>query len=432
MIGMDKAALISVIQDQHAFKLPVKTLERTPLASLEDFQANRYVIVLSGVRRCGKSTLMHQFRLKQAEQDFYLQFEDERLVAFTVADFQLLLETFIELYGVQKTLYFDEIQNIEGWERFVRRVHDQGYKVYLTGSNSNMLSQELGTHLTGRYLSITLYPFSFAEFVQIANPELLVPKNLGTDQIGLLKKAFREYSEVGGFPEYIETGLPDTLHMLYQNILYRDIVTRYRLSNPRPLKELVLFLASNISKEVSFNRVKTLLGLGSATTVSDYCSYLENVYLCFLINRYDPSLSKQTLHPKKCYLIDHALAKIIGFRPSEDRGRLLENLVFLELKRRKKEVYFHKAERECDFLVREGSKITEAIQVCLDCSTPETHSREVAGLLDAMRSYQLKSGLILTEDSSAEWVETEGQTEYIIRMQPVWKWLLQNSDRPDS
>jgi predicted AAA+ superfamily ATPase len=270
-----------------------------------------------------------------------------------------------------------------------------------------------------------LYPFSFAETLQIFNSNLNPSKPLSTEDVGLLKKAFREYGEIGGFPEYIETRLPDSLHMLYQNILYRDVVTRYRLSNPRPLKELIIYLASNIGKEISFNRLKTLLNLGSSTTVSDYCSYLENVYLCFLINRYDPSLSKQTLHPKKCYLIDHALAKTIGFRPSEDRGRLLENLVFLELKRRQKEIYFHKNQRECDFLIREGSEICEAIQVCLHCNSPETKTREISGLIEAMRTYKLSTGLILTEDDSAEWVETEGTADYTIKMQPVWKWLLE-------
>lgn len=226
--------------------------------------------------------------------------------------------------------------------------------------------------------------------------------------------------EKGGFPEYLRTDKLEYLQSLYQNILYRDIIARRNLPSEKPIKEAVYYAASNIGKEISFNAVKKLAGLSSATTVKEYFEYLENSFLLFLIPKYDYSAKKQIYYNKKVYFIDPALARIVGFRPTEDYGRLLENVVYLSLKRTGKEIFFHREAKECDFLLRDGGRITAAIQVTAQYE--KTIERETEGLLEAMRRYGLKEGLILTHDEKGL-TEAEGRQ---ITVKPVWEWLLEN------
>lgn len=337
-----------------------------------------------------------------------------------------MLEIFIELYGEQSIFYFDEIQNIEGWERFVRRLHDQGKKVYVTGSNANMLSRELGTRLTGRYVQCELYPLSFKEILMHQKPLLVEKSTFTTAEKSIIKRHFSDYLLQGGLPEYVATQSTEVLQLLYQNILYRDIIVRYRLQE-LPLKELMYFLVSNVGKEVSFGKLAKVVGVKNGSTVSEYCHYLENSYLNFLINRYDPSVKRQMLFNKKTYAIDQGMARAICFRPSDDRGRMLENVVFIELKRRGCDVYFHRQQKECDFLIREGTRIVEAIQVCQQMTDADTQKREYAGLLEAMQYADLTQGLILTEDTfSDDSVEADSK-HYTIVIRPIWWWLLQQA-----
>lgn len=416
--------LKQVILDQKEERLLASDVPRQKFDQVQELTASSFIIVIMGVRRCGKSTLMQQIRGLQSEQDFCLSFEDERLVSFTLEDFQTLLETFIELFGAQKTLYFDEIQNITGWELFIRRMSDYGYKIYITGSNANLLSRELGTHLTGRYVSVELYPYSLQEYCTAKQHPFDIEK-ISTIQKSLQKKWLNEFQQDGGFPEYLANPINDYLRTLYENILYRDIIKRYNLTNEKPIKELVVYLASNISKTITYHRLSKILGLSSGATVQEYCSYLENCYLFFLVYRYDDSLKKQLAAPKKSYIIDTALARILGFRPSEDTGRFLENMVFIELKRRYKDnIYYHQGDFECDFVLREGIKIIQAIQVTRDLQNPVTKAREYRGLLEAMQTYHLNSGLILTEnEQGCDEISANGKT-YSIQILPIAQWLL--------
>ena len=218
------------------------------------------------------------------------------------------------------------------------------------------------------------------------------------------------------------------LHSLYQNILYRDVIVRHNIRNHQALKELVYYLASNIGKECSFNSLTKTLGLSSVTSVSDYCKFLEDSFLCFFINRYDPSLKKQFQSPKKVYFIDQALAITVGFRFSEDIGRLLENIVFLELKRRGHILYYYHGKKECDFLIKKGRYITDAIQVCVSLDDPKTQKREIEGLMEAMQQHQLTSGIILTSDTLSEQTEMVGTKTFKIRILPIWYWLLMQTE----
>jgi predicted AAA+ superfamily ATPase len=358
---------------------------------------------------------------------YYFNFEDERLINFTVADFQSLQETFVELFGVQKTYYFDEIQNIDGWERFVRRLYNNGNKIYITGSNATLFSDELGTRLTGRYLPLSVYPFAFSEIVKTHSAEL-VSSVLSTTQIGRVKKLFNEYYQFGGMPDYVKYQQIEYLHSLYESILYRDIITHYKISNPKPIKELVFYLASNCSKEITFNSLRKVIGVGSVTTVSDYCFYLENSYLCFFVNRYSESVKSQMQSPKKVYFIDHVLAKTVGFHFSEEKGRVLENIVFIELKRRGLEIFYYRDKKECDFLIRTKGKITSAIQVCQHLDSDKTKQREEEGLIEALARYSLKEGYILTDADEAVVTIQRDKVNYKITIMPIWKWLLTENE----
>lgn len=421
---MLKDKIRQIVQDQ-AHEVSMNSIvSREAYALVESFIHNKQVIVLTGIRRCGKSTLMHLIRKHTPASNYYLNFDDDRLLPFELDDFDRLIEVFIELYGVQDHFYFDEIQNIPGWERFVRRLHNAGKKVFVTGSNASLLSKELGTHLTGRHISVALFPFSFQEVVSLKLPELLANQQWTSTQIALVKKCFAEFKVMGGMPEYLENKQKQYLHTLYESILYKDIIVRHKLTQEKPIKEMIYYLASNNTKLFTYNALRKMTGLASANTVSSYCHFLENSYLCFVLNRFSYSLKKQMQFAKKIYFIDQALAESVGFRFSEERGRTLENIVFLHLKRHYQDIYFHQEKKECDFLIRDGYKISQAIQVCESISDPVVKHREVSGLVEAMQLYHLIEGLIITEDeSSIETMMIDGQ-QYTIHIEPCWRWLL--------
>jgi len=417
-----KELLKSVLFDQQKLGWNIRSVKREfPSTYLH----SQEIVVITGIRRCGKSTLLQQIRVEQAEKDYFINFDDERLIQFRVEDFQILYETFIELFGVQKTFYFDEIQNIAGWERFVRRLHDYGNKVFIAGSNANMLSRELGTHLTGRYVSHDLYPFSFREFLEYKGKVTSPSEMYSTEGKSEIKALFSQYFSVGGFPVFLENQNDNYIKSLYENILYRDVMVRNNLTNEKEITELVYYLASNVSRLSSFNSLAKTIGVKNASTVSNYLQFIQNTYLIFQINKFDFSLKKQIQNTKKTYFIDQALVTRLGFLFSEEKGRLLENIVFVELKRRGHEIYYFSAKNECDFLIRRGSQITTAIQVCYSFDTQETKTREINGIMEAMKTYALSEGLILTNDTEEE-ITSDNQT---IRVVPLWKWALQNNEK---
>ena len=414
---MNKMELKEIILEQNKVKVSENLIRRDIFDIVEDYAKMPFIIIITGIRRSGKSTLLNQ--IKEKYDGYYLNFDDERFVKFVLEDFQAMYEIFFELYGKKDFFYFDEIQNIKGWERFVRRLHDEKKKVFVTGSNASMLSRELGTHLTGRHLDITLFPFSFNEFLELKEFKIEKDSIYLIEKKSDIKRLFGDYFTKGGFAEYLKTENKEYLKILYNNILYRDVITRYNLSNETALKGMVYFISSNVAKEISFNSIKRLLNLGSSTTVKDYFDYLENTFLTFIVPKFDYSLKKQIYANKKIYLIDNALAINLGFRISEDLGRLLENLAFIELKRRKKEIFYFQEKNECDFVVRMGIKIVEAIQVCYDFNE-KNKEREIKGLLDAIKKFKLKEGMILTYDQEEE-MKIENK---LIKIVPTWKWLL--------
>lgn len=416
---MKSSDLKTVIIEQNSLPYDQRLIVRDEFQTVSAWQNEAAVTVISGLRRCGKSTLLRQ--LKENYSGYYLNFDDERLVSFGVKDFQRADEIFHELYGERNVYYFDEIQNVESWERFVRRLHDFRKKVCVTGSNAHLLSRELGTHLTGRYLQCTLYPFSFGEFLRFRSIEIQSDDFFTTTGRANLKRALNDYFEMGGMPEYLKTGNREYLKALYESILYRDVLVRHKITNEKAMKELMLFVCSNIGKQVSYNRLKSMLGLKSSTTVKEYFHYLENSYLVFLLSKFSHSLQKNIYANKKIYLIDNSFANVLGFRLSGDYGRFLENMVLVELLRRKKEPYYFQEKHECDFVIKQGANIQQAIQVCYEINA-ENQAREINGLVEAMAACRLKEGILLTYDQNDEKI-VDGMK--IVTL-PVWKWMLEN------
>lgn len=373
------------------------------------------ITAISGVRRSGKSTLLKQFS-SCYDKYYYLNFDDERLVNFDVADFRDLMIIFQKLYRA-KTIFLDEIQNIKNWERFARRIYDEGYKVFITGSNAKLLSSELTTHLTGRYFKIELFPFSFKEFLKYRGIDW---KKSDTKTKSEILKNFDLYLNGGGFPEFVKYNEQEYLKRIYEDILYKDILTRFGIREVKAFRELAGYLFSNITGEISYNGLKNLLGFKSAISVKNYIQFIKESYLLFELYKYDYSLKKQFVSDKKIYAIDNGLRNSVAFRFSADRGKLLENLVFLEMARNGLEVYYYKGKRECDFLLRKGIKISDAIQVTSNLADPQTEKRETEGLLEAMEKFGLKGGLIISEDREDE-KKNNGKE---IKIMPCWRWLL--------
>lgn len=380
------------------------------------------ILIISGIRRCGKSVLMQQIRDRLVEKDFFFNFDDERLANFKLDDFQKLQECFVELFGEQHTYYFDEIQNIEGWERFVRRLYNAGNKIVITGSNARMLSRELGTHLTGRYIQVEIYPFSFLEYLAMNEIPVNAKTLYTTTGRATMVKSFVKYMECGGFPKFLQDGSVSYLTSLYESIIYRDILTRNGLTNEKEMLELMFYLASNATRRVTYSSLGKVVGIQHPDTIKNYLEYIQQTYLISQLFRYDPSVKKQMMSPKKIYFVDNAIIKRIGFNATENNGVFLENLVFIELKRRGWDVYYYADKKECDFIVRKGLHISDAYQVTLKMDSPQTREREIAGVREAMQAYSLSKGYILTFEGK-ETINFDDGT--IVEVVPVWEWILQ-------
>lgn len=392
----------SVISQKEIFEKEERIIGRELISKIK--LQNKFAVIISGIRRSGKSTLMKSIARK-IKSFYYISFEDPRLSGFDLTDFERLEEIFKKVYGETDYYFFDEIQLVERWEFYIRQLLDHNKFVVITGSNASLLSRELGTKLTGRNLRYELFPFSYKEFLSFSN------KKRGLD-------SFKEYLVSGGFPEYLLLKDPKILQNLVVDALFRDIAVRHKIKNVKRLNELAIFLISNVSKEFSYNNLRKMFNFGSTNSVSKFISFLEESYLLFSLPKFDYSLRKQIVNPKKIYVIDNGLIVHNSKTFSDDFGKLLENAVFLNLKSNQMELFYFKNSKECDFVVRTGSKITGAYQVCytLDDFNKE---REIGGLVEALNKFNLKEGLILTNNQEDKFV-IEGKK---IIVQPVWKWL---------
>lgn len=414
-----KELLKKIIFEQQEYGKHI-TVDTIPRSIDDEWLTTTEILIITGIRRCGKSVLLQQMRSKLPERDFFFNFDDERLVNFSVADFQTLQECFFELFGEQHTYYFDEIQNVKGWETFVRRLYNEGNKVIVTGSNARMLSRELGTHLTGRYLAVEIFPFSFREYLLLVGIKPTMKDYYLTSKRSILLAHFKEYMEKGGFPKYLQAPSSRYLSSLYDSIIFRDVMARNGLTNDKEMQELIFYLASNATKRITYTSLGKIIGIRHSETVRNYLEYIEQTYMIFQLMKYSPSVKVQMLNPKKVYFIDNAIVSRIGFNATDNMGVKLENTVFIELKRRECDIFYHADQKECDFVVREGTKITQAYQVTIAMNDEKTRKREIAGLTEAMDEYNLDEGFILTMEEKEE-LETDGRRIHVI---PVWEWML--------
>jgi len=377
-------------------------LKRDALATLPDLTS--FALIVSGIRRCGKSTLLYQLLQQKYPNALYLNFEDPRLYEFDTADFRRLDEA-IKLSG-SKVLFFDEIQIIPEWERYIRQKLDEDYKIVITGSNASLLSRELGTKLTGRHITKELFPFSYHEFCTYQN----LPYN---------KTSLLSYLDTGGFPEYVKQGVPEILSQLFDDILIRDIAVRYGVRDVKTLQRLAFYLLSNVAKLITGNRLKTLFDIGSTSTVMEYLSHLEYSYLLHFVPKFSYSLRKQIANPRKVYSIDTGLITVNSGSFSEDKGRRFENQIYLYLRQKYREIYYYSEKNECDFVVVDNNRLKEAVQVCFEL-TPDNMNREVDGLIEVLTFFSAPEGTIVTIEQTDK-IEKNGKTIHVV---PAHTYLL--------
>ncbi len=377
--------------------------------------------VIIGPRRAGKSFFgMHQ--LAHGEKFGFLNLDDERLVK--IQNFDEILEAIMAVYGNPSALLLDEIQNFPDWELVVNRLQRQGLRLIITGSNSNLLSSELATHLTGRHLPVYLFTFTFSEYLSVFTKELTTPEK---------KEKFNNWLISGGYPEPLMKGLNirEYLQVLFDSILYKDIVKRYKIRQPGSLENLAVWLISNITAEFSLNAICSQVQISSVHTVKKYLHYLEECFVFFTLPLFSYKVGEQQRGNKKIYCFDNGFRQARGFQFSDDWGKMLENAVASWLYQRclfqGSKLYYWKDrdQQEVDFVIQTGTQVAALIQVCWNINQPKTLNREVRSLLKASEKLKCEKLLIITmEEEKKEafsWFGLQRQIEFI----PAWKWMLE-------
>lgn len=396
----------------------------------------REIVVLMGIRRSGKSTLLYQMiehllKTCSTHNICYINFDDNALIPFAKdPDFlQTVYETYLEEHApVERVfLFFDEIQNIQNWEAWVKKMYDKNrdVKFIITGSSSSILQKEYSSLLTGRVITTEVYPLSFGEYLTFTGLDL-ADKTLGylLNQKPAIKRKLSEYMRYGGFPEVVLQNVErlkvEQLKNYFTGIIARDVLLRYSLRDASKIEGVSHLLLTGIAAPVSARKLGNTLGI-SPHTVLDYIRILEEVYLVQTLPFFSYSLKEQMSRQKKIYCIDNGIKNAIGFTFSKDMGRTAENVVFLSIRRSGSGVFYWKNEKgwEVDFVVKPGLDVGELVQVCWDLSG-KSENREVRALNAAMEYFNLKKSTIITEDTLKE--ETIG--ENVIEFVPLWLWLL--------
>lgn len=375
-------------------------------------------LVLTGVRRSGKT--FTAVEISKKEETLYFNFEDPiTYIDNKVNNLDEIISVFTE-YSRQepKLIILDEIQNISGWEKWVRKAIDTNkYKLILTGSSAKLLSSEISTAISGRCVEQNIWPLSFIEYLTFSQKKC----NTANEYIGEL----REYLQWGGFPAVTlatTKGEKEVLLKQYLNdILYKDVINRHEIRNQKTLRQLTIFYFTNISSLHSYSSIKNAFNI-NATTANEYTQYLSEAFLFFEINRYHPNLKVQIRDSKKIYAIDNGMRNLHSFTANEDIGKLAENAAFIELLRRGSEITYFKEKGEVDFLIVKNGRPVTAIQVCYsNLDDKETETREVNSLLECLAETKLQEGIILTFNRE----EVRKINDKTIKFVPLYKWLLQ-------
>ena len=392
------------------------------------------VLTITGPRRAGKTYLCFQMinELEVPRQNIlYLNFEDERLHPINGDELTKLLDVYREMYEPEEGrifLFLDEIHVIPGWERWVRRVTEgeKGVKLVITGSSSELMPTEFSTELRGRAINKTVFPFSFSEFLKAKKVDHGTETALYGRERPLIKKEFNEYVSLGGFPEIVsedeETLKKEILQGYYSTIFQRDIVERYGINNVQAMKDFYKIRMDSFGSKMTFSQSKNnLKSIGhsvSKSTLKRYLSHANDSFLLFDLPRYTENTKNRMRYPRKVYPVDTGLVNALRFNFSEDWGRALETVVFIQLKREKRELFYYSDRHECDFIVKKENRIISAIQVTE--SLENNREREIKGLMEAMERFDIDEGLILTQDEDED-IHKEGRK---IKVRPLWHWLL--------
>ena len=396
-------------------------IERDALRRLKDMLSNDMVKVITGPRRAGKSFLGLNL-LSDTGNFGYANFDDEKLI--DIRDYDAIISAINSLYNNPQYILFDEIQNLPRWELFINRLQRQGYNLVITGSNSKLLSSELSPHLTGRHISITIFPFSFPEFLKLERRELTAQE---------IKEKLYSYIRSGGYPEPLIKNIDhkEYLSTLFNSIIYRDIVKRFNIRLIPAIENLALYLLTNIAGEFSYNTLSRITRCKSVHTVEKYIKYLEESFIFFTIHRFSFKLKEQLSSNKKIYCTDNGFIYHTSFRTGADTGRLFENVVAIKLKKDElnggPKVYYwkHPLQQEVDFVLKEGTEITHLVQVCHNIGDIKTVEREEKALIKASVELKCDNLLIINDDyygeKEIEWFGTKRKVRYI----PLWQWLLE-------
>ncbi|HEX8947109.1 MAG TPA: ATP-binding protein [Candidatus Paceibacterota bacterium] len=388
--------------------------------------ASDLVKVILGPRRAGKSAFA--LMLLKGRDFAYFNFDDES-VGDGRMDLDELMTELKLAYGDTKYILFDEIQNLPRWELFINRLHRSGYNIVLTGSNAQLLSKELATHLTGRHIPIELLPFSFLEILKAKQYEFSTDKLSVPEEKATFLGYLTRYMTNGGYPEVVmkEVDPQGYLGVLFDAILFKDVVRRHKVRFTKQLADLGSHLMNNVSGQYTLRRLTKILSFKSDVTLGKYLGYLTEAYLLFSLDQHSNKAGMRIQSPKKIYVVDNGLIAAKSVRHSPDNGRLMENLVFIELVKRgfepNRELFYYKTrnDREVDFVLKKGYKVMELMQVCYDSADTEVAKREIKALVEASGELDVNLLTVLTWDEERT-VEKNGKT---VRFKPLWKWLLE-------
>ena len=398
-------------------------------------EGSNQVITITGPRRAGKSYIMRQMgRLlsekgEKKENILFVNFEDPRFLSLDTKLLIQIYDVYREFLSPSDTpyIFLDEVQEVKEWEKWVRMMHElKKAKIIVSGSNAHLLSRELGTLLTGRHLDLNVFPLSFTEYLMFNKLEVKTSFDVSRKRIEI-KGLLRGYMENGSFPEVtLSAKKTEILLNYFDDLLTKDLLKRYRIRKTRAMKALIKYYLSNAGNLTTFSSTEKYLDI-SADTIEKFSGYLEDVYLIFLLERFSYKVKDQEKSPRKIYAIDTGLCNTLGFRFSENIGRLAENIVYLALKRKQIlnpqiELFYWKdaQHREVDFIVKDGLNITDLIQVCWSMHDEKTKKRELRSLQKAMKELKITNALIITEDTESE----ETLNGFNVKTVPLWKWLL--------
>jgi uncharacterized protein len=407
-----------------------KGITRDKIKEVLTWLKKKEIIAIFGVRRSGKTTLMYQlidYLLNKIDKSkiLFIKSDDDRinkenLIDNSIKEYQRLINPSDEFY-----LFIDEIQELDNWDKTLKRIYDLNpkIKIIVSGSNSSILKDDLAHKLAGRFAYFEIFPFDFSEFISLKNVTFKNEKDLLNNRKKIINY-FIEYITYGAFPEVVleenKIMKKKLINYYFDSIFYRDVIKRKNIRNPEKMEKLVKFYLQNISCLANYSKIGKIIDL-TTDSITEYTKYLDEAYLIFNVNIFAHSYKKQIINPKKIYCVDLGIRNILGFNFSEDYGKLYENLVFLKLRKENKEIYYWKSDlyKEIDFVIKEG-KTYSLIQSCYSIKNDETKNREINALIDGMQHFKTKNAIIITEDyENVEKIKGNN-----IKFIPLWKWLL--------